>query len=72
MFTNNWLLAIFPDDGTQTLTACQLPVTTSRQLPKTKNVNEYVKVLHGHLCDAIHATRISADQEAARHKRLYD
>ena len=45
---------------------------TSRQLPKTKNVNEYVKALHGHLRDAIHAARISADQEAARHKRLYN
>ena len=54
----------------------QLPVDllfpTSRQLLKTKNVNEYIKVLHGHLHDAIHATRISADQEVARHKRLYD
>ena len=54
----------------------RLPVNllfpTSRQLLKTKNVNEYVKVLHGHLCNAIHITRISADQEAARHKRLYD
>ena len=54
----------------------QLPVAllfpTSRQLPKTKNVNEYVKVLHGCLRDAIRATRISADQEAARHKRFYD
>ena len=54
----------------------QLPVDllfpTSRQLPKTKSVNEYVKALHGHLRDAIHATRISADQEAARLKRLYD
>ena len=45
---------------------------TSRQLPKTKNINEYVKALHGCLHDAIHAARISADQEAARHKRLYD
>ena len=45
---------------------------TSRQLPKTKNVNEYVKVLHGCLRDTICATRISSDQEAARHKRLYD
>ena len=45
---------------------------TSRQLLKTKNVNEYVKVLHGRLHDAIRAARISADQEAARHKRLYD
>ena len=45
---------------------------TSRQLLKTKNINEYVKVLHGCLCDAIHTARISADQEAARHKRLYD
>ena len=45
---------------------------TSRQLPKTKNINEYVKALHGHLRDAICAARISADQEATRHKRLYD
>ena len=45
---------------------------TSRQLPKNKNINEYVKVLHRCLCDTIHAARISADQEAARHKRLYD
>ena len=44
----------------------------SRQLLKTKNVNEYVKVFHGHLRDANQAARISADQEAARHKRLYD
>ena len=54
----------------------QLPVDllfpTSRWLPKTKNINEYVKALHGCLHDAIHAARISADQEAARHKRLYD
>ena len=54
----------------------RLPVNllfpTSRQLPKTKNINEYVKVLHGDLRDAIHIARISADQEAARHKRLYD
>ena len=45
---------------------------TSRQLPKTKNVNQYVKALHGCLRDAIRTARISADQEAARHKRLYD
>ena len=45
---------------------------TSRQLPKTKNVNEYVKALHRHLHDAIRTVRISADTEAARHKRLYD
>ena len=54
----------------------QLPVDllfpTSRQLLKTKNVNEYVKALHRCLRDAIHAARISADQEAARHKRIYD
>ena len=43
---------------------------TSRQLLKTKNINEYVRALHGHLCDTIHAARISVDQEAARHKRL--
>ena len=49
-----------------------LLLSTSRQLPQTKNANEYVKVLHGCLRDAIRATRISADQEAARHKRLYD
>ena len=54
----------------------RLPVNvlfpTSRQLLKTKNVNEYVKALHGHLRDAICTARISADQEAVRHKRFYD
>ena len=58
--------------GCRPLLPVNLLFPTSRQLPKTKNINEYVKALHGHLRDAIHAARISADQEAARHKRLYD
>ena len=45
---------------------------TSRQLPKTKGVHEYVKALHGHLREALKVARISSSQEAARHKRLYD
>ena len=45
---------------------------TSRQLPKTKGVHEYVKALHGRLRNAFKAARISSNQEAARHKRLYD
>ena len=48
----------------------QLPVDllfpTTRTLPGTKGVNEYVKALHGQLA------HVSADQEAARHKRLYN
>ena len=43
---------------------------TSRQLPKTKGVHEYVKALHGHLRSAFKAARISSNQEAVRHKRL--
>ena len=45
---------------------------TSRQLPKTKGVHEYVKALHGCLQSTFKAARISSNQEAARHKRLYD
>ena len=45
---------------------------TSRQLPKTKGVHEYVKALHGHLREALKVARISSNQEAARHKCLYD
>ena len=44
---------------------------TSRQLPKTRGVQEYVKALHGHLRNAFKAARISSNQEAARHKCLY-
>ena len=40
-------------------------------VPKTKGVYD-VKALHGCLRDAINATLISSDQEAARHKCLYD
>ena len=45
---------------------------TSRQLPKTKGVHEYVKALHGRLREALKVARISSSQEAARNKRLYD
>ena len=45
---------------------------TSRQLPKTRGVHEYVKALHGRLRNAFKAAHISSNQEAARHKRLYD
>ena len=45
---------------------------TSRQLPKTKGVHEYIKALHGCLREALRVARISSSQEAARHKRLYD
>ena len=45
---------------------------TTRTLPGTKGVDEYVKALHRRLREAIKLTRVSADQEAARHKRLYD
>ena len=45
---------------------------TSRQLPKTKGVHEYVKALHGRLRNAFKAACISSNQEGARHKRLYD
>ena len=36
---------------------------TSRQLPKTKGVHEYVKALHGHLRNAFKAACISSNQE---------
>ena len=45
---------------------------TARTLPGTKGVNEYIKALYGHLREAIKLACISADQEAARHKCLYD
>ena len=45
---------------------------TAQTLPGTKGVNEYVKALHRGPREAIKLTRVSADQEAARHKRLYD
>ena len=45
---------------------------TSRQLPKTKGVHKYVKALHGHLREALKVAWISSNQEAARHKHLYD
>ena len=45
---------------------------TSRQLPKTKGVHEYVKALHGHLRETLKVAQILLSQEAARHKRLYD
>ena len=45
---------------------------TSRQLPKTKGVHEYVKALHGCLREALKVAWISSNQEAARHKRLYN
>ena len=45
---------------------------TSRQLPKTKGVHEYVKALHGHLRNTFKAACLSSSQEAARHKCLYD
>ena len=45
---------------------------TSRQLPKTKGVHEYIKALHGRLRNAFKAARILSNQEAARHKCLYD
>ena len=45
---------------------------TSRQLPKTKGVHEYVKALHGCLREAFKAARNSSSREAARHKCLYD
>ena len=54
----------------------RLPVNllfpTYRQLPKTKGVNEFVKALYSHLCEVVQKACISADQEAAQHKRLYD
>ena len=45
---------------------------TAWTLPGTKGVNEYVKALNGRLREAIKLARISADQEAAQHKWLYD
>ena len=45
---------------------------TTRTLPGTKGVNEYVKALHRQLREAIKLAHVSADQEAARHKQLYD
>ena len=45
---------------------------TARTLPGTKGVNEFVKALYGQLREAIKLSRISADQEAARQKHLYD
>ena len=54
----------------------QLPIDllfpTARTLPGTKGVNEYVKALYGWLREAIKLARVSADQEAAWHKCLYD
>ena len=44
----------------------------ARTLPGTKGVNEYIKALYGCLREAIKLARISADQEAARHKCLYN
>ena len=45
---------------------------TTRTLPGTKGVNEYVKALHRRIREAIKLACVSADQEAARHKQLYD
>ena len=45
---------------------------TSRQLPKTKGVHEFVKALHSRLREAVQKARITANQEAAWHKCLYD
>ena len=45
---------------------------TVQTLPGTKGVNEYVKALYGWLREAIKLARISADQEAARHKHLHN
>ena len=45
---------------------------TSQQLPKTRGVHEYVKALHGCLRNAFKAARILSNQEAARHKCLYN
>ena len=57
----------------ETSTACRPPVPHIKAVTKNKkHVNEYVKALHGCLHDTIHAARISADQEATRHKILYD
>ena len=45
---------------------------TAWTLPGTKGVNEYVKTLYRPLREAIKLACISADQEAAQHKHLYD
>ena len=45
---------------------------TTRTLPGTKGINEYVKALYGRLREAIKLGCVSADQEAAQHKCLYD
>ena len=45
---------------------------TTWTLPGTKGVNEYVKALYRQLREAIKLARVSADQEAAQHKCLYD
>ena len=45
---------------------------TARTLPGTKGVNEYVKALHGQLREAFKLAHVSADQEAAQHKWLYN
>ena len=45
---------------------------TTQTLPGTKGVNEYVKALYGRLREAVKLARVSADQEAAWHKCLYD
>ena len=45
---------------------------TQRELPASKGVHDYVKALYTRLRGAIKLARLSADQEAARHKRLYD
>ena len=72
-FANNLLLTILSDDGMQTSSACRPPVFHIKAItPNKKNIYRYVKVFHGFLRDAICTASISADQEAARHKRLYD
>ena len=45
---------------------------TAWTLPGTKGVNEYVKALYRRLRKAIKLACVSADQEAAQHKHLYD
>ena len=45
---------------------------TTRTLPGTKGINEYVKALYRQLREAIKPACISADQEAASDKHLYD
>ena len=46
--------------------------STAWTLPGTKGVNEYVKALYEWLREAIKLACISADQEAAQHKHLYN